>query len=300
MNTRKLKVKSRKWKVRSEGQSFQTSLPLFTFHFPLTAQFQSPLVGLFLLVVYPPMNADLDRLIRLQQLETDGRRGTAEDCRPSDARAAARRATPVGARQRGRREGAARRRPGTTPRRREGGRHDPDAAREIQGSAARSEDQPRIPGDASRDRGRAERHPHARRPHPRDHDGVRRIERGDQEERGGAQGHREGCRRRCEPCSTPSWRTCRARSTRPAQSERRSSRRSTGACLASSRRPQRAGRASPSRKRANGLCTICHVRLRPQVFNEVRKNESIIQCDSCRRILYFVDNPEAPVPVPQL
>jgi predicted nucleic acid-binding Zn-ribbon protein len=50
----------------------------------------------------------------------------------------------------------------------------------------------------------------------------------------------------------------------------------------------------------NGLCTICHVRLRPQVFNEVRKNESIIQCDSCRRILYFVDNPEAPAPAPQL
>lgn len=38
----------------------------------------------------------------------------------------------------------------------------------------------------------------------------------------------------------------------------------------------------------NGLCTICHVRLRPQVFNEVLKNESIIQCDSCRRILYYV------------
>jgi predicted nucleic acid-binding Zn-ribbon protein len=44
----------------------------------------------------------------------------------------------------------------------------------------------------------------------------------------------------------------------------------------------------------NGLCTICHVRLRPQVFNEVRKNESIIQCDSCRRILYFAgDNAPA-------
>jgi predicted nucleic acid-binding Zn-ribbon protein len=43
----------------------------------------------------------------------------------------------------------------------------------------------------------------------------------------------------------------------------------------------------------NGLCTICHVRLRPQVFNEVRKNEAIIQCDSCRRILYFGDS-EAP------
>ena len=36
----------------------------------------------------------------------------------------------------------------------------------------------------------------------------------------------------------------------------------------------------------DGLCTICHVRLRPQVFNEILRNDSIIQCDSCRRILY--------------
>jgi predicted nucleic acid-binding Zn-ribbon protein len=50
----------------------------------------------------------------------------------------------------------------------------------------------------------------------------------------------------------------------------------------------------------DGLCTICHVRLRPQVFNEVRKNESIIQCDSCRRILYFAGNSEASAPVSQL
>ena len=49
----------------------------------------------------------------------------------------------------------------------------------------------------------------------------------------------------------------------------------------------------------DGLCTICHVRLRPQVFNEVRKNESIIHCDSCRRILYFVGNSEASAPVSQ-
>jgi predicted nucleic acid-binding Zn-ribbon protein len=42
-----------------------------------------------------------------------------------------------------------------------------------------------------------------------------------------------------------------------------------------------------------GICTICHVRLRPQVFNDVRRNESIIQCDSCQRILYFVP-PQAP------
>jgi uncharacterized protein len=38
----------------------------------------------------------------------------------------------------------------------------------------------------------------------------------------------------------------------------------------------------------DGICTICHVRLRPQVFNTVRRNEQIIQCDSCNRVLYFV------------
>ena len=41
-----------------------------------------------------------------------------------------------------------------------------------------------------------------------------------------------------------------------------------------------------------GLCTVCHVRLRPQVFNDVRRNDSLIQCDSCNRILFFV--PAAP------
>jgi predicted nucleic acid-binding Zn-ribbon protein len=50
----------------------------------------------------------------------------------------------------------------------------------------------------------------------------------------------------------------------------------------------------------DGLCTICHVRLRPQVFNEVRKNESIIQCDSCRRILYFAGSTETSAPVTQV
>jgi predicted nucleic acid-binding Zn-ribbon protein len=37
----------------------------------------------------------------------------------------------------------------------------------------------------------------------------------------------------------------------------------------------------------DGICTTCHVRLRPQVFNTVRRNEAILQCDSCQRILYF-------------
>jgi predicted nucleic acid-binding Zn-ribbon protein len=39
-------------------------------------------------------------------------------------------------------------------------------------------------------------------------------------------------------------------------------------------------------------CSECHVRLRPQVFNHVRSNEQIVQCDSCQRILYFVAPPQ--------
>jgi uncharacterized protein len=41
----------------------------------------------------------------------------------------------------------------------------------------------------------------------------------------------------------------------------------------------------------DGLCSICHVRLRPQVFQQVRQNDTIIQCDSCQRILYWVPPP---------
>jgi len=41
----------------------------------------------------------------------------------------------------------------------------------------------------------------------------------------------------------------------------------------------------------DGVCTICHVRLRPQVFNTVRRNDEITQCDHCNRILFFVPLP---------
>ena len=41
--------------------------------------------------------------------------------------------------------------------------------------------------------------------------------------------------------------------------------------------------------RAEGeRCTVCQVRLRPAVFAEVRKNDQIVQCDSCQRILFYV------------
>ncbi len=41
-------------------------------------------------------------------------------------------------------------------------------------------------------------------------------------------------------------------------------------------------------------CSQCQVRLRPQVFVQVRSNSGIVQCDSCQRILYFVPPPAAP------
>jgi uncharacterized protein len=41
----------------------------------------------------------------------------------------------------------------------------------------------------------------------------------------------------------------------------------------------------------DGLCSACHVRLRPQVFQEVRRNDQIIQCASCNRILYYIPPP---------
>jgi len=53
---------------------------------------------------------------------------------------------------------------------------------------------------------------------------------------------------------------------------------------------QRKGQALAEAR--DGHCTVCHVRLRPQVFNDVRRNDTLIQCESCSRILYFV--PPAP------
>jgi predicted nucleic acid-binding Zn-ribbon protein len=38
-------------------------------------------------------------------------------------------------------------------------------------------------------------------------------------------------------------------------------------------------------------CVVCQVRLRPMVYNEVMRNEAIVQCDSCQRILYYVPPP---------
>ena len=36
-----------------------------------------------------------------------------------------------------------------------------------------------------------------------------------------------------------------------------------------------------------GRCSCCQVRLRPHLFNDIRLNNQLIQCESCQRILYF-------------
>jgi predicted nucleic acid-binding Zn-ribbon protein len=40
-----------------------------------------------------------------------------------------------------------------------------------------------------------------------------------------------------------------------------------------------------------GCCTACNVRLRPQVYNDVRTSESVVTCESCSRILYYIEPP---------
>jgi uncharacterized protein len=47
----------------------------------------------------------------------------------------------------------------------------------------------------------------------------------------------------------------------------------------------------------NSVCEICQVRIRPQVFQEIRKNDQIIACDACQRILYDPENLDHPFEV---
>ena len=40
------------------------------------------------------------------------------------------------------------------------------------------------------------------------------------------------------------------------------------------------------------FCSLCHMRVRPQVLNELRGNEKLILCENCGRILYWPDKKE--------
>lgn len=37
----------------------------------------------------------------------------------------------------------------------------------------------------------------------------------------------------------------------------------------------------------NQMCLECQMRIRPQLFQEIKRNDSIIQCESCSRILFY-------------
>jgi len=38
-----------------------------------------------------------------------------------------------------------------------------------------------------------------------------------------------------------------------------------------------------------GLCQGCSVRIQPRVIQQVRRNEGMLRCDSCRRFLYYIE-----------
>jgi uncharacterized protein len=45
-----------------------------------------------------------------------------------------------------------------------------------------------------------------------------------------------------------------------------------------------------------GLCQGCSVRIQPRIFQQVRRNEALIHCDSCKRYLYYVEEKRAESP----
>ena len=47
----------------------------------------------------------------------------------------------------------------------------------------------------------------------------------------------------------------------------------------------------------DGMCQLCHVKLRLQMFVDIKRNEEVVQCPACNRILYY--EPPVPVTVPE-
>jgi predicted nucleic acid-binding Zn-ribbon protein len=38
----------------------------------------------------------------------------------------------------------------------------------------------------------------------------------------------------------------------------------------------------------NAICQVCQMRIRPQLFQEIKRNDTIITCESCSRILFYL------------
>jgi len=47
----------------------------------------------------------------------------------------------------------------------------------------------------------------------------------------------------------------------------------------------------------DAICQLCHVKLRPQMYLDLKRNEQIVQCPACSRILFY--EPPVPVVAPQ-
>jgi predicted nucleic acid-binding Zn-ribbon protein len=48
----------------------------------------------------------------------------------------------------------------------------------------------------------------------------------------------------------------------------------------------------------DGVCQACHVRMRLQIWVEVKRNEQLFQCESCSRVLYYEPPPPTVVAEP--
>ena len=46
----------------------------------------------------------------------------------------------------------------------------------------------------------------------------------------------------------------------------------------------------------DGLCQGCSVRIQPRIVQQIRRNEGIFRCDSCKRFLYFIEDKRAEPP----
>jgi predicted nucleic acid-binding Zn-ribbon protein len=48
----------------------------------------------------------------------------------------------------------------------------------------------------------------------------------------------------------------------------------------------------------DGMCQVCHLKLRLQMYVDLKRNEEIVQCPACNRILYFEPPPPVSSPTP--
>jgi len=50
---------------------------------------------------------------------------------------------------------------------------------------------------------------------------------------------------------------------------------------------------------AGGLCQGCSVRIQPRIIQQIRRNEGILRCESCKRFLYYLEEERAEPPAGQ-